>query len=89
MKIMSKDSTKSGLIATLKRNAEALGKPQQYDNVISQLKNIDMPDLPNDLHYTLVWTANGWELIKEQEYWDKKLNCTNWKNSEVIAKLTK
>lgn len=86
---MNKDSTKKGFIARLKRDAEALGNPQKYDEVISQLEDIEMPDLSDDYQYNLTWTADGWELIKEQEYWDKNLNCINRRNSEIIAKLTR
>ena len=86
---MSKNSTKKGFIARLKRDAEILGNHKKYDSVISQLEEIEMPDLSDDYQYNLTWTANGWELIKEQECWDKNLNCINRRNTEIIAKLTK
>lgn len=85
---MSKDSTKKGFIARLKREAEVLGNPKKYDSVISQLEEIEMPDLSDDYQYNLTWTVNGWKLIKEQEYWDEKLNCINRRNTETIAELT-
>lgn len=43
------------------------------------------PELENGREYNIKWRLNGVEVISHIPFWDEKLNCWNFKDTQTVA----
>ena len=79
---LNEDNTKKKLLRSLELNNSKLNSEWQ-SKVIEIVKTLDIPDLENE-SYTVGWSSNGFNLIKQTEYWNEKMNCLSVKDECVI-----